>query len=234
MNGYDRPLKPEWIYKTLKLIQPGRKPEDYYDTYNEIAVELTGKDGRRKTRTVLFRTFIYSFQEGTSIIEENMLLSLSKHKDLEYMKPIFLAKFIIDYEILRFFTQKFYQIFDPSQEVSSPAITAKMVESYGDTEIIKRSTRSFLKTLCDFKILRPISSTKYHQLPKTTLITDQVRDILKLYAITNHTKQIDIQNLDKSMFAFYTSPDLNKVAKENHTSEWEYISGVDRHLLLLK
>lgn len=25
-----------------------------------------------------------------------------------------------------------------------------------------------------------------------------------------------------------------KVAKENHTSEWEYISGVDRKLLILK
>lgn len=163
-----------------------------------------------------------------------MLLSLCKQKDFEYMKPILLSKFIIDYEILRFFTQKFYQIFDPSQEVSSPAIKAKMVESYGDTEIIKRSTRSFLKTLCDFKLLEPISSTKYHQLPKTVLSTDQVRDILKLYAITNHTKQIDIQNLEKSIFAFYQSPDLNIVAKVNHTSEWEYISGVDRRLLILK
>ena len=39
MIGYDRPLKPEWIYKTLKLVEPGKKPEDYYDAYNEIAVE---------------------------------------------------------------------------------------------------------------------------------------------------------------------------------------------------
>ena len=234
MIGYDRPLKPEWIYKTLQLVQPGRKPEEFYDAYNGIAVELTGKDGMRKTRTVLFRTFIYSFQESTSIIEDNMLLSLCKQKDFGYMKPLLLAKFIMDYEILRFFTQKFYQIFDPSQEVSSKAITAKMVESYGDIEIIKRSTRSFLKTLCDFKILETINSTKYYQLPKTALSTDQVRDILKLYAITNHTKQIDIQNLDKSMFAFYQTTDFNNVAKENNTSEWEYISGVDRKLLILK
>lgn len=234
MIGYDRPLKPEWIFKTLKLVQPGRKPEDFYEAYNDIAVELTGKDGRRKTRTVLFRTFIYSFQETTSILEDNILLNLCKQRDFEYMKPILLAKFIIDYEILRFFTQKFYQIFDPSQEVSSTAITSKMVASFGDTEIIKRSTRSFLKTLCDFKILEPINSTKYRQLPKTDLTIEQVRDILRLYAIANHTKQIDIQNLDKSMFAYYQTPDLHKVAKENHTSEWEYISGVDRKLLILK
>lgn len=234
MIGYDRPLKPEWIYKILQVVQPGRKPEEYYDTYNNIAVELTGKDGRRKTRTVLFRTFIYSFQETTSIIQENILLTLCKQRDFEYMKPLLLAKFIIDYEILRFFTQKFFQIFDPTQEVSSPAITAKMVESYGDTEIIKRSTRSFLKTLCDFKLLRSVNSTKYYQLPKIALTSSQVRDILKLFAIANHTKQIDIQNIDKSIFAFYQIPDLNKVAKENNTSEWEYISGVDRKFLILK
>ena len=54
MIGYDRPLKPEWIYKSLQMVEPGKKPEDFYDAYNDIAVELTGKDGRRKTRTVLF------------------------------------------------------------------------------------------------------------------------------------------------------------------------------------
>lgn len=43
MLGYDRPLKPEWIYKSLKLVDAGKKPEDYYNAYNQIAVELTGK-----------------------------------------------------------------------------------------------------------------------------------------------------------------------------------------------
>ena len=52
MLGYDRPLKPEWIYKSLRMVEPGRKPEEFYDAYNDIATELTGKDGRRKTRTV--------------------------------------------------------------------------------------------------------------------------------------------------------------------------------------
>ena len=71
MMGYDRPLKPEWIYKTLKNIEIGSKPQEFYDAYNEIAVELTGKHGRRKTRTVLFRTYIYSFQENIKLILNN-------------------------------------------------------------------------------------------------------------------------------------------------------------------
>ena len=233
MIGYDRPLKPEWIYKTLQMVEPGKKPEEYYDAYNQIAVELTGKDGRRKTRTVLFRTFIYSFQEKTSVIENNILISLCKQKDYEYMKPILLAMFILDYEILKYFTQMYFKIFDPSQSVSSPALTKKMTEAYGDTEIVKRSTRAFLKTLSDFGIIEPTGTNTFYQINKSKLTAEQVSDILKLYAKVKHTKQVDIQNIDKSIFFYYNIPSLSSVAVEFHTTQWEYIRGVDRELLML-
>src|SRR5882672_8448586 len=231
MVGYDRPLKPEWIYKTLKMVEPGKKPEEYYDAYNEIAIELTGKDGRRKTRTVLFRTFIYSFQEKTSVIENNILINLCKQKNYEYMKPILLAMFILDYEILKYFTQMYFKIFDPSQAVSSTALTKKMTEAYGDTEIVKRSTRAFLKTLSDFGIIEPTGTNTFYQINKIKLTSEQVSDILKLYAIVKHTKQVDIQNIDKSIFAYYNIPNLTKIASQLHTIDWEYINAIDRQLL---
>ncbi|MDP2061167.1 MAG: hypothetical protein Q8J97_15600, partial [Flavobacteriaceae bacterium] len=183
MLGYDRPLKPEWIYKSLKLVEPGRKPEEFYDAYNDIAVELTGKDGRRKTRTVLFRTFIYSFQEKQSNIENNMLMELSKQQDFEYMKPLYMAKFMLDYEMLTQFTRVFFQIFDPSQTISTKALTSKMVEKFGDTEIVKRSTRAFLKTLSDFNLIEKVTQDSFHQLPKEELSDEQVKDIINLYAV---------------------------------------------------
>ena len=233
MIGYDRPLKPEWIYKTLRMVEPSKKPDEFYNAYNDIAVELTGKDGRRKTRTVLFRTFIYSFQEKTNTIEDNILIRLCKEKDYEYMKPVLLSMFILDYEILRYFTQMFYKIFDPSQAISSTALTKKMTETYGDTEIVKRSTRSFLKTLSDFGIIEPSTTTTFHQINKTMLTADQISDILKLYASVNNTKQVDIHNLDRSIFAYYNIPDLNAVANQFHASKWEYIKGIDRGLLMM-
>ena len=234
MMGFDRPLKPEWIYNTLKSIEVGTKPEDFYDAYNEIAVELTGKDGRRKTRTVLFRTFIYSFQESKSKIENNLIIGFSKKHDFEYMKPIYMAMFILDYEILKYFTQMFYRIFDTSQEVSSVALTKKMTETYGDTEIVKRSTRAFLKTLTDFGILEAKSKNNYEQINKTTLSSGQIADILELFAVVNHTKQINIRNFDKTIFAYYNISDLTKVANKYHTDKWEYIRGVDRELLMMR
>jgi hypothetical protein len=39
------------------------------------------------------------------------------------------------------------------------------------------------------------------------LTDEQVSDILKLYAAVKHTKQIDIQNIDKSILSFYLETD---------------------------
>lgn len=233
MIGYDRPLKAEWIYKSLQLVEAGHNSKEYYEEYDNIAVELTGKDGRRKTRTVLFRTFIFNFQEKTSIIEENILIKLCKEKSFDYMKPILLSKFILDYEILKQFSNLYSKIFDDSQEISTKAITARMVESFGDAEIIKRSTRAFLKTLHSFGIIEPLNSTTYTQIPKLELSIEQVKDILLLYGVSNHTKQIDLKHIDKSLFAYYKIPSLSNIANTYHTKEWEYIRGADRELLIL-
>jgi hypothetical protein len=234
MLGYDRPLKPEWIYKSLKLVESGKNPTDYYDAYNSIAVELTGKHGRRKTRTVLFRTFIYSFQEKQSVIENNLLIELSKQHDFDYMKPLYMAKFMLDYEILAHFTKVFFQIFDPAQTISTKAITTKMVEKFGDLEIVKRSTRAFIKTLTDFKLIEKDTQDKFHQLPKQVLSDEQIKDIISLFSVCLHTKQINLRSLDIPIFAWFKTENLSKTAQKFHPSHWEYVVGKDRELLNLK
>lgn len=234
MLGYDRPLKPEWIYNTLASITPGSKPEEFYQSYIDLANERVGKDGIRKTRTVLFRTFIFSFQEKTSIIENNILMDLCRKHDLEYMKPILLSKFIMDYEIIHFLTKKLSQIFDPTQEISATVLTKKMVDEYGDHEIIKRSTRAFLRTLTDFKLLVPIDKTKFRQVTRAFLEPEQVKDIILLYSSVTKTKQIGVHSIDPSLFAFYHKPDLHAIASEYHTQCWDYIRSVNREILTIK
>ena len=34
MIGYDRPLKAEWIYKSLQLVEAGKNPKEYYEAYD--------------------------------------------------------------------------------------------------------------------------------------------------------------------------------------------------------
>ena len=108
-----------------------------------------------------------------------------------------------------------------------------MTESFGDSEIVKRSTRAFLKTLSDFHIIEPITKTSYEQLNKATISKEQVADILKLYAVVNHTKQVNIGEFDKAILAFYDAPPLSDVANSFHAKDWEYIKGHNRELLMM-
>jgi len=235
IKGFDRPLKPEWIYKTLKIMEPGNAPSEYYKCFDEsIAVERIGKEGTRKIRTVLLRTFVYSFQEQKKITENNMLMQICKTRDPEFVKPLFLAKLLTDYEIFHFMTLKIQQLFDPAQEISSVIVSKKMVEEFGDREIVRRSARAFLATLSFFGILQPLSATRYQQNPKKPLHAEQVKYILKLYAAAQHSAQIDILNFDSAVFAYYQAPDLHQVALTYHNQEWEYIRGINRELLMMR
>jgi hypothetical protein len=132
------------------------------------------------------------------------------------------------------FSKKLSQIFDPTQEVSSTTLTKKMIEEFGDIEIVKRSTRAFLKTLSNFNLLIPISTTKFRQVSRLSLSNEQIRDILLLYAAVNKTKQIDILHLDKTIFSFYQKPNLHQVASEFNFKNWDYIRGVNREVLVIK
>jgi hypothetical protein len=233
--GFDRPLRPEWIYELLKILEVGKKPNEYYAYYDEnICNQLVGKHGKRKTRTILLRTFLYNFQDTKSVIHDNFILQLSRQHDLEYLKPIYIAKLLIDYNILRYLSGQTNRLFDSSQTITSKILTQKMVDKFGDLEIIKRSTRSFLKTLSDFGILQPISPTEFQQLPKLMLSNEQVKDILLLYALSYNTEQVDVVNFDTSIFTFYHIPNLNEVAKTFHSKNWEYIRGVERGFLMLR
>lgn len=59
-------------------------------------------------------------------------------------------------------------------------------------------------------------------------------DIFQLFAVVNNTKQINLKDLDKTVFAYYNIPDLTEVANKYHTEKWEYIRGIDRELLMME
>jgi hypothetical protein len=58
--------------------------------FESIACELTGKEGKRKARTVLFRCFLRAENNKTRVRKELVLKNLSSEHDLKFMTPIFL------------------------------------------------------------------------------------------------------------------------------------------------
>ncbi|MBT5420277.1 MAG: hypothetical protein HOK80_05255 [Candidatus Cloacimonetes bacterium] len=235
MIGFDRPLKPEWIYTTLKMIEPGENPSKYNLPFEDIAKELVGKEGKRKVRTVIFRGFVYSFQEKRNIIESNIIMEWAKKYPLEQLRLLFLVKILMDYEITRFITNKIRLSFDHTNQLSSSILSKKMVQEYGDRDVVKRSVRSFLKTLVHFKILEQIGTQKYRLMNRPSMSNEQVKNFLLLYSkVFLKSAMIDLSNIDSSLLYYFKEIDLKDVAKKYHSKEWEYIRDVNRNHLLMK
>jgi hypothetical protein len=232
--GFDRPLKPEWIYKTLFILQPGEKSSFYNEPFENIAQELVGKEGKRKVRTVLFRSFVYSMQHQKNTIESNMFLDWVKIHDLDYLKPLFLSKILMDYDVTRFITQKIDLSLEHNEKFSSNIILKKMVQEYGDRDIVKRSVRSFLRTLEYFGLIKQLEPQKFALLPKVTLTDEQVRDFFLLYAkYFLNSKSIDLTHTHLELLYFFNRFDLKDVAQKYHLINWEYIRDSDRSFLML-
>jgi len=233
--GLDRPLRPSWIYETLKIIEVGKKPSIYNEPFEDIAKELVGKEGKRKVRTVIFRSFIYSFQKKRSSIQSNIFIDWSKDKSIEELKPLFFWKILMDYEIARFIITKINICVDSSNNLSVALLSRKLVQEYGDRDVVKRSVRSFLATLEHFGFIIQIDKKNYILSDKATLSHEQLREFLILYAESFlRSKVVDLKNIDPEFFFFFNPVDLRDVAKEYNGIDWEYIRGANRNQLMLK
>jgi len=233
--GLDRPLRPSWIYETLKMIKVGTKPSIYNKPFEDIAKELVGKEGKRKVRTVIFRSFIYSFQKKRNSIQSNIFLDWSKDKSLEELTPLFFWKILMDYEVARFVIKKIDICVDNSNSLSVALLSKKVVQEYGDRDVVKRSLRSFLATLDHFGFLSQIDKKNYNLFDKAALSNEQLKDFLVLYAKAFlRSKVVDIKNIEPEFLFFFQPVDLPDVAKEYNGIDWQYIRGANRNQLIMK
>lgn len=217
------------------MVEIGEKPSTYNEPFEEIAKELVGKEGKRKVRTVIFRSFIYSLQKQRTSIQPNIFLDWSKDKSLEKLKPLFFWKILMDYKVARFIIKKIDICVDSSKSLSVALLSKKLVQEYGDRDVVKRSLRSFLATLDHFGFLSQIDKKNYNVSDKASLSNEQVRDFLILYAkVFLRSKVIDIKNIDPVFFFFFQPVDLKIVAKEYNSIYWEYIRGANRNQLILR
>jgi len=236
MIGLDRPLRPRWIYEFLNRLKIGDIPKRYNSVFEDIATELTGKEGKRKVRTIIFRSFIYSFQEKRAKIEKNLLIDLSKRKDQKFMEPLYLVKILMDYEICRYIVPKINLLKSRNGEISNQLLTKRMVQEYGDRDIVKRSVRSFLSTLCHFNILRESKSKQFIENDKLRINDEQWRNIIRLYSICYlKSKYVDLNVLNYELFFFINMENgFKNVFRTYHGNDWEFIRDVSRNVLIIK
>lgn len=235
MIGIDRPMRPQWIYKTLKMVKPGQKTSDYNRKFEKIPSQLVGREGKRKVRTVIFRSFIYSLQKEKHIINNNEFIMWTEKETLKSLEPVFLLKILMDYEITRFIVRKMALSIDSSHQVSVSLLSKLAIKKFGDRDVVKRSVRSFLTTLVHFKILRQAETNNFILNKKKSLSNEDLRKFIILYSkYYICSKMLNIKEIEPVFFYLFQPADLNAAAKEFNGIDWEYIRELERSILILK
>lgn len=233
MIGFDRPVRPEWIYNFLSRIEVGAKPSDYYALFENILQELTGKEGKRKVRTIVYRSFIYLLQEENKEIKNNYFIELCKKNCYSFVKPILLLKLIADYEINLKTLNLILTHYHSKQSIRKTFITSQAVKIYGDKDITKRSARSFISTLIYFNYLKKDKSGLYIQHNNVT--DDQIAELLYCYSIFYlRSKQLNIGYIEKDVLKVFNISKLSDIAKKYNGSKWDYIKDFGRDLLVMR
>lgn len=231
MIGFDRPLHPRWIYETLLLAQPGQRLSELNKPFENIARELTGKEGKRKARTVLFRCFLRDKNNSTRVREKLVLKDLSLQYGYEFMVPIFLFYLVGKTDILLKISEHLFRLYDYGSELNTSFLREKMIGLHGERDVVIRSTRSFLKTMANFGVIEN-SKKKWILKKKLPLNEVQFRILIQLYAWeVICSPQVSLDDLPQSIFAYFSVTDVLNIARRYSGQYWDYQQRVGANII---
>ncbi len=223
MIGFDRPLRPRWIYETLLMAQPGQKLSELNLPFEQVARELTGKEGKRKVRTVLFRYFIRDEHNQTRARDRLLLKELTEEFGFEFMQPLYLFYLVGSVDTLFKISDHLFRLYSYGSQVNPVFLQQKMAGAFGDRDVVLRATRSFLQTLAYFGIMEARDGAGLLLKKPLSVGEEQLRVMLQLYAKEIlHSPQISLQQLHSPLFQFFTLPDPKTVAQKYNGQHWDY------------
>jgi len=222
MIGFDRPLRPRWIYETLLMAEPGQRLSKLNGPFEEVARELTGKEGKRKVRTVLFRYFLRDPYCRTRAREMLPLKDLSVERGFDFMIPIYLFYLVGASATLYRITGHLFRLYGYGKPVNAAFLQQKMAGKLGDRDVVNRSVRSFLKTLEYFGLIH-LEGGKMLLRQPLPVEEEQLCFMLQLYARDIlQTPQISLRQLRLPLFKFFALPDPRDVAQNYSGCYWDY------------
>ena len=234
MIGFDRPLRPHWIYESLLLAEPGQKMAELNLPFENIARELTGKEGKRKVRTVLFRCFLRSEDNETRVRDTLFLKDLSVDKGLEFMKPIYLFYLVGKTDTLAKISKHIFRLYDFGDEINIQFLKNKMIDEFGERDVVGRATGAFIQTLEFFGIIQKVGAKAVLK-KRLQVDEEQLRIILNLFSKEMlHSPQISLNHLPEFIFNYFTFPNLKIVAQKYNGQDWDYQHRMNDDYLIIR
>lgn len=235
MKGFDRPLKPSWIYEYIKAVNIGDKFSNHKDDLNMILSELEGRAGKRKVRTVLSRYFLKKKSNPRSReVEYTPIIELCKKYPLNKIKPLLLYFLLIRSQLLRELTKVIQNIYGFKKPINQTFLRKKIVEKYGDRDISTRSMNNFLNTLKFFGILDKSNNNKYVWKERMKVDEFNACYMLKFYAEEyKNSEKIILDNLESYLFFYFQMPNMIDLARKHNNILWEYSSRLGQRSLII-
>lgn len=236
MRGFDRPLRPDWIYDSVKLVDIGDNISDHKDDFEKILWQLDGKEGKRKVITVLSRYFLRSPENPRSENVENVpVIPLCKSHDLEEVKPILLFYMMIRSPILIRITEMINEIYGYEKDINYTFLRKKIMDKMGERDISARSLRNFLQTLESFGVLRKGDNGQYHWIRRLSMTKEMTCIMLRFYAEEFIVSpQIMLNKINKDILLYFELPNLESLAKQYNGDLWNYNVRIKEKVIVFK
>lgn len=234
MKGFDRPLKPEWIYNVIQEIEIEDKISDHKEDLHSLIWELEGKDGKRKVITVLSRYYLKKPENSKGkMVEDVPIIHIAKKYPLDTIQPLLLYQLLFRSPMLRTLTKMIKDIYGHDAPINYTFLRKKVIEKFGEKDISARSIRNLISTLVSFGLLEK-KGNEYIWTQKTTLDELNFCLFLKLYSEEfKKSPQINLEDLEDYLFLYYDLPDVHHIARKYHSILWEYTVRMGQKIIMI-
>ena len=224
MRGFDRPLRPDWIYDFVTTVNVGDNIVDHNDSFEKILWQLDGKEGKRKVRTVLSRYFLKTAENPNSkVVEDVLIINLCKSHTIEEVKPVLLFYLMVRAPILIIITRMINEIYGYGKDINYTFLRKKMIEKMGERDISARSLRNFLKTLESFGVLEKKDNGQYQWKQRLSMSSEMACNMLRFYSEEFiDSPQIMLNKINEDILLYFDMPDIESLAKKYNGELWDY------------
>lgn len=202
MVGLARPLKIEWMNKTVDLLLEGKAPLDVKEELNEfLSFEIDSPTSLRKTRESLINTWVNN-QEGTDDLRKTALQAYSEMRSKSL--ALHWCMLVASYPIFADISSLIGKVSTIEDTFSTMWIREKLYESWGERTTLDVPVKNILRTMVDFGTLEKVK-TGIYKIKQQPILDDAIIRVIVLTILSLKQKayyEITDLPLAPQMFPF--------------------------------
>jgi hypothetical protein len=226
--GFDRYFKRPWMDYCFNLMAAGTDRKQARELFLDFLMEeLPGKDGRRKTFTVINRIWVSPSEELTALRDDALKL-----------RPDTIVHWVMCMAAYPFFASVAEitgRLSSLDDRLSKKQIIRRLYEKYGDREIVERAGRHVLRTFVELGVLISKGRGLYQKAEKIQIVNKQILPLIVEATIrANGKKMMPVKEIVQNFPLFpFRLHQLSHEIIDNDRIEYAR-HGLDKEIYILK